>query len=186
MDDHDEDRVTGPPRRPRNNVIPRPAVTAGTSRRPRRRLQPSRMIASRTSADECLRGRTAFAAVRPRHGAKEAPTMHQHERDRRIAELIRMLHDPDVDIRLEAAGRLGRIGSRALPAVPWLAGLLNDAEPVIRKVAALALGEIGPAAAAAVPALRAALLDTEAAVRRRAAIALAEIAAPDVAPPQAA
>ena len=48
---------------------------------------------------------------------------------------------------------LGRMGPKAEPAAPMLAGLLNDADRKTRREAAIALAKIGPAAKRAVPAL---------------------------------
>jgi HEAT repeat protein len=76
--------------------------------------------------------------------------------------LVKLLHDPDENVRRAAADALGGIGPAA---VPGLAKLLHDPDGNVRGYAASALSRIGPAAEAAVPALAAALKDADAEVR---------------------
>jgi HEAT repeat protein len=93
---------------------------------------------------------------------------------RSVAELERMLDDPDPQVQAQGAFGLGRHGAEAAPAVPALARSLRSPEVLVRQQAALALGEIG-AAGEAVPALAGALSDSEWSVRRQAAVALGQI-----------
>src|SRR5262245_6340164 len=93
---------------------------------------------------------------------------------RSVAELERMLDDPDTNVQVQGAYGLGLHGAEAAPAVPALVRSLRSPSPLVRQNAALALGEIG-VAGEAVPALAAALADSEWTVRRQAAIALGQI-----------
>lgn len=61
-------------------------------------------------------------------------------------------------LRRDVAFILGKMGGRAIDAVPTLTALLSEEEPeAIREAAATALGDVGPAARPAVPALLALL-----------------------------
>lgn len=69
------------------------------------------------------------------------------------AALGRAIADPDPDVRLAAAQNLGRLGSKAAPAVDALVDAAYDETYEVRLAALRALRTVGPAAAAAVPAL---------------------------------
>jgi HEAT repeat protein len=84
---------------------------------------------------------------------------------------IETLGDPDADVRLLAADRLGEHGARGAERVAALVGALNDDHAGVRREAAWALGHIGPDAW---PALRAALEDERPRVRTGAALALGD------------
>ena len=91
-----------------------------------------------------------------------------------VAELERMLLDPNPAVQAQGAYGLGRLETEARSAVPSLIDALKKDTPV-RQNAALALGQMGPHARDAVPALCEALGDSEWAVRRQAALALGKI-----------
>jgi HEAT repeat protein len=91
-----------------------------------------------------------------------------------LAELERMLRNPNPTVQAQGAFGLSQLGTDARPAVPSLIDALKRNTPV-RQNAALALGQIGPGARDAVPALCEALGDSERAVRRQAALALGKI-----------
>jgi len=89
--------------------------------------------------------------------------------------LIRGLHDPDRDVRSQAAyglSSLAFMGGDAKPAVPALIEALQDSDPGVRGGAALALGHIHSETSTVVPALIKSLHDGEVFVRAQAAAAL--------------
>ncbi len=92
-----------------------------------------------------------------------------------VADLQRMLHNPDPNVQTQGAFGLSRLGSAAAPAVPDLIDALRSPQAIVRQNAALALGQIGPEAHTAVDALKALLSDPEWTVRRQAALALGNI-----------
>ena len=94
---------------------------------------------------------------------------------RSVAELERMLADPDPRVQTQGAYGLGLLGDEAAPAVLSLAQALKAADPLVRQQAANALGEVGPGAASASADLATALTDPEWAVRRQAAVSLGRI-----------
>jgi hypothetical protein len=85
-----------------------------------------------------------------------------------VPALVRLLDDPDVDVRREAVSGLGRQGDPT--AVEPLLGALQDPNSFLRTTAAQALGELGDARAA--PALRRTLRDPTALVASAASEAL--------------
>ncbi len=91
-----------------------------------------------------------------------------------VADIAERLHDPDPEVREEAARALGRIG--AAEAIDPLVQRLRDPESTIRPEAAQALGQIGDARA--VPALREGLADPLPEVRDACARALDRIDRP--------
>jgi HEAT repeat protein len=93
---------------------------------------------------------------------------------RSVADLQRMLDDPNPTVRVQGAQGLSEHGAEARPAAPALAKALQSSDALLRQHAALALGAIGPDARDAVPALTGALDDPEWSVRRQAALALGE------------
>ena len=97
---------------------------------------------------------------------------------RSVAQLERMLANPDPQTQVQGAYGLGLLGSEAAPAVPALVQALKATDPLVRQQAATALGEIGPGAASAAPDLATALSDPEWAVRRQAAVSLGCIGPP--------
>ncbi len=88
---------------------------------------------------------------------------------RSVAELERMLDDPDPKTQVQGAYGLSQHGAEAASAVPALVRSLRSPEPLVRQQAALARGKIG-VAEEAVPALAAVLSDSEWTVRRQAAL----------------
>jgi HEAT repeat protein len=97
---------------------------------------------------------------------------------RSVAELERMLGDPDAKVQTQGAYGLGLLGEKAVQAVPALAKALKAKDVLVRQQAAGALGQVGPGAAEAVPALIEALADPEWTVRRQAAVTLGRIGLP--------
>jgi hypothetical protein len=93
---------------------------------------------------------------------------------RSVADLERLLRDPDPAKQVQGAFGLSRLGAKAQPAVPALIEALKK-DALVRQNAALALGRIGPEAKEAVPALIDALRDSDWTVRRQAALALGQI-----------
>jgi HEAT repeat protein len=87
--------------------------------------------------------------------------------------LIRMLDDPDLDLRLIAAQSLERYGPAAKTAVPALAKTTRKGDPEIRRAAIRALIGVGTDAKDAIPDIAAALGNSDVRVRRTAAEALA-------------
>ena len=73
-----------------------------------------------------------------------------------VPQLIKALNDPELSVRLAAAGALGAIGPKASAAVPALAGKLVDKNEgrLMFRTSMLALGAMGPAASAAIPVLQ--------------------------------
>jgi len=91
--------------------------------------------------------------------------------------LIGGLHDPDRDVRYQAAyglSSLAFMGGDAKSAVPALIEALQDSYPGVRGGAALALGHIHSETGTVVPALIRSLRDREVFVRAQAAAALGE------------
>jgi HEAT repeat protein len=81
----------------------------------------------------------------------------------------------NVEVRLNAADSLGRLGADARDAVPGLVAALKDESKDVRAEAAAALGRIGPDAKDAEAALTALKDDSEITVRAAAAQALTHI-----------
>ncbi|HWB08675.1 MAG TPA: HEAT repeat domain-containing protein [Pirellulales bacterium] len=79
--------------------------------------------------------------------------------DAAVPALIDTLHDPDQEVRAQAAQALARMGGKAAPAVDALIQALDDPNEEVRRGAARALGQIGPEAGEAVPALIKAIKD---------------------------
>ena len=90
-----------------------------------------------------------------------------------VPNLIRMLDDPDLDLRLIAAQSLERYGPAAKTAVPALAKSTAKGDPEIRRAAIRALIGVGTDAAPAIPDIGGALSNSDVRVRRAAAEALA-------------
>jgi HEAT repeat protein len=91
--------------------------------------------------------------------------------------LIRALHDPDREVRYQAAYGLSSfafMGGDTKPAVPALIEALQDSYTGVRGGAALALGHIHSETGVVVPALIESLHDREVFVRAQAAAALGE------------
>jgi len=99
-----------------------------------------------------------------------------------VAELERMVRDPDPAMQVQGAYGLGLQGAEARVAVDALIDALKSEHLPVRQHAAMALGQIcawrdspDPAARPVVAALTEALRDSEWTVRRHAAIALGQI-----------
>jgi HEAT repeat protein len=94
-----------------------------------------------------------------------------------IPSLGKAVLDSEVDVRQEAAATLGRLGSKAAPAVPQLAkGLQQNRDWWnVRKAIIEALGDIGPAAADAIPNLVEMMQDKDDDVRKAALNAIRKI-----------
>lgn len=102
--------------------------------------------------------------------AGAAPAPSQSDPDNAlVARLIAALADPDVDVRLNLAYALAKIGT---PSIEPLVAALRDEAPERRAGAAYTLGLIGPAARAALPALLDVLADPDVEVRRQASYAI--------------
>ncbi len=93
---------------------------------------------------------------------------------RSVAELERMLDDPNPTVQVQGAHGLSLHGEDARPAIPALARALKSSNGLLRQQAALALGEMG-AEQTAIEALMEALHDAEWTVRRQAAVSLGKI-----------
>jgi len=90
--------------------------------------------------------------------------------------IVRILEDPDHNLRRDAAEALGRIGPAAEMAIPALVERLKrDPESTVRQFAARALGRMGPQSEQVVLALTLALKDRSESVREWAAEALERI-----------
>ncbi|WP_414574315.1 HEAT repeat domain-containing protein, partial [Nostoc sp. CCY 9925] len=85
--------------------------------------------------------------------------------------LIKLIEDPESDVRSRAADALGKIGSEA--AIPGLIKLIEDPKYSVRSSAADALGKIG--SEAAIPGLIKLIEHPEYSVRSSAADALGKI-----------
>jgi HEAT repeat protein len=79
--------------------------------------------------------------------------------DAAVPALVDTLHDPDQEVRAQAAQALARMGAKAAPAVDALVHALDDPNEEVRRGAARALGQIGSEAEEAVPALIKAIKD---------------------------
>lgn len=90
-------------------------------------------------------------------------------------EVVRVVEDPDIQVRIVAAGRVGELGAKAKAAVPALITALADADEHLRSAAAWSLGHVGKSALDAVDALAAALADLDFSVRLNAAEALGRL-----------
>ena len=105
--------------------------------------------------------------------------------------LIKLLQDPDREVRGHAIIALDRMGPFRQDAVPALIDVLSDnysgprfaVAGNVREVAAWTLGRIGPEAAAAVPELTKLLADPYVRMRQEAAAALAHIQREQNVPP---
>lgn len=99
-----------------------------------------------------------------------------------VPQLIKLLKDPDTEVRLATAHCLGAIGTEASESIAALAATSKgDPDPFVRGNACYALGKIGPASRTAVPILIQALADTHAYVRHHSVVALGGIG-PSAAP----
>jgi HEAT repeat protein len=94
-----------------------------------------------------------------------------------VRNLIRMVDDPDLDLRVMAAESLDRLGPPAKAAVPALARATGKGDAEIRRAAIRALTGIGTDAAPAIPDIAAALKFSDVRVRRAAAEALSQFGA---------
>src|SRR5437868_2193319 len=90
-------------------------------------------------------------------------------RGKDAADWTQALHDPDPQVRAQAARSLGALGKNSEAAVPDLIGALKDSDAKVRADAAEALWSLGSRARDAIPALTAALGDKAPAVRLNAA-----------------
>ncbi len=86
-----------------------------------------------------------------------------------VADLIKMLRDPDSDTRRQAARALGEAGAQARSAAPALVKALHDEDLFVRRFAADALGKIDGDHRVTVPALALALRDPAREVQQAAA-----------------
>ena len=117
-------------------------------------------------AVSCDARRAMEKIIESKNGAKAIPS------------LVRALADTDNGIRYRAIETIGRLGEKALPALPALIRVLdNDPAPDVRVEAAHAIGVIGPKAKDAWPALEKMLLTrgaerSEAELRYISAVAL--------------
>jgi hypothetical protein len=93
-----------------------------------------------------------------------------------IAALIEALDDEDIEVRINLANALARIGEKTTQP---LIDALKHPNKERRAGAAYALAQLRPAPQDAVPALLAALKDKEEIVRRQASYALSRIVGPD-------
>jgi len=82
-------------------------------------------------------------------GAAQDPTTFE----RQVSAALELWRGDDPKARLQALQRLGRLGSRAVAAVPALVVGLSDRDRNVRKETAGVLRSIGLAARPAVPAL---------------------------------
>jgi HEAT repeat protein len=85
-----------------------------------------------------------------------------------VAGLLEALRDEAPSVRKTAATNLGRLGPKAIAALPALTAATGDPEVAVRKAAVGALGELG---LAAVPALALALNDESVSLQATEAIA---------------
>ena len=93
-----------------------------------------------------------------------------------VGQLMRLIHDPDPDVRRTAALSLGKIGRPE--AAPSLIAQLSDKDSLVRQYCAWALGNLGEEIVEfAGPALVNRLSDAEADVRAAAALALGRLGA---------
>jgi HEAT repeat protein len=98
---------------------------------------------------------------------------------RSVADLERMLDDPNPTVQAQAAFGLGQHGPEAATAVPALMKALSSQNALVRQNSCLALGDIGqPAALQATRALVEVTSDPEWAVRRQAVVAIGKIHPP--------
>ena len=96
----------------------------------------------------------------------------QETGDTRAAQLLLgTLHDPDPNVRSEAASAIGKMAY--LPALPLLITTLKDPDGEVRRTAAVALGKLGDRSA--IPHLQAALTDELEPVRILAKLAISKI-----------
>jgi HEAT repeat protein len=70
-----------------------------------------------------------------------------------LAAIGKLLSDPSLEIRRNAAHALGTVGSQAFSTVPYLKDALNDKHADVVITSCWALGKIGPKAEKAIPAL---------------------------------
>jgi HEAT repeat protein len=90
---------------------------------------------------------------------------------KRVAALVRSMHDSSARVRRRAARAVGDFGAHAAPAVPALSAALRDPDASVRRDAAGTLGRLGPAAGAAADRLVPLLTEPDA--RSRAVVATA-------------
>lgn len=116
------------------------------------------------------------AAVYRRAGAKGLGLLGPRAAEA-VPALIATLHEPDIQLRSDAATALARIG---VPAFQQLTIALADVDPGVRNFAAYALGQMGAAAEAATPNLIGDFSDTNRDVRASAAYSAAIIGFPSM------
>lgn len=92
-----------------------------------------------------------------------------------IDKLVECLMHADNSVRYRAAGALGKLGSEAKLAVPYLINALEHWDSMTRAAAAGALGAIGTDAREAAPTLERLLTDPDPVVKMCAASALRDI-----------
>jgi HEAT repeat protein len=92
-----------------------------------------------------------------------------------VMALAEALKDQDAAVRKGAAQSLGRLGAKAIDALPALVAAVADMDVDVRGAAALTPGRMGKEAREAVPALTDLLRDADRQVRSAAALSLARI-----------
>lgn len=91
-----------------------------------------------------------------------------------VPDLIRAMHDPEPQVKVDTASALGETGAPAvLPLIP----LLKNPDPSVRHLTAYALGQIGQPALAAVPALVQCVGEKNEAIRSSSLYSLSRIGA---------
>src|SRR5437764_4210779 len=65
---------------------------------------------------------------------------------RPVSHWVKMLRNPDPDLRRKAVTKLGNVGSTDAAALPAVLGALNDTDAAVRGEAILALMKFGPEA----------------------------------------
>lgn len=92
-----------------------------------------------------------------------------------LSDLLKIIEEGDSKLRSRAVDEIGRMGPRAVVALPVLRRTLKDKDPRVRSSSALAIGKFGEAADPAVPDLIRALRDKNVDVRYCAAHSLARV-----------
>lgn len=137
-----------------------------------------RIVATHRLATISPGGRDDGPRMRALHEAAASPDAYQRWKAafgiRDAPSLIKLLSDPDIDVRREAARTLGRTGDRA--GTHALIAALHDENSFVRRWAAEGLGRLGDPAA--LPDLRIAAQEPTGLVAQDAARALAALGAP--------
>jgi len=118
----------------------------------------------------------ALGKIGPKRPATEQELVEGRASRGVVEALTRLLDDPDMDVRQEAATALGNYEEAAVYALPTLmTESINDMDAGVRREAVKAVSRIQPDSESVAAALRERLLDSDPDVRREALLAIRKV-----------